>query len=933
MHHFLCLAYSVPVGVGLGIYAMGRAELHEVQILPTMQLLKSIPLLSLASGALAARIQIRDDGEHVAEQDIIKQFIVEVKADVDVEAVSEAIVADTGAKVLRTFNSDIFKGFTVESDEHNIDSLNQVTEVEQAWPATLIELPPNEVTVAFDDIKNTGNYSIHQWTGVDKAHAAGIYGAGVKVAVVDTGIDYNHPALGGGFGPGFKVSGGYDLVGSNYPSSAPEPDEDPMDERGHGTHVAGIIGAKNEWFTGVAPDAELLAYKVFSSQAGVWDTELIAAFLLAYEDGADIITSSIGAHNGWSNGPWALVASRLVDQGVVVTIAASNEGSIGTFYANSGSSGKNVLAIASAEASTFSAKPFELTYTLNGRVKKQEAGYRYNFYEWDVVDKQIIPLFLDTGVENQACTPNDIPANTPDLSTYITLVRRSLNCDILAQEFNLRAFNVSHIMFYSDLHRPDDPSSWLSGPKAVVDQQVGETIIDTVKAGGKVTGDFVKLSKADWYAGVYNGVGNRPSEFTSWGALFDLDLKPDVSAPGGDILSTYPGNTWRVSSGTSMATPYAAGVAALWLGKFGTRNTRGNGVAKLFNNRVVGSGAAMPWNTVDAFQVADNGFWAPTIQAGSGLLNAWRVLNYTSTLSTTKFNLNDTAHFKASQSVDITNPGKTEVEYRFELQPAGGVEAGAVGKPLSLLSAIKPISMVPKVQFPTGTFKIAAGQTKKASFIFDYPRGLNVSNQPLYSGKILITSSLGELLSVPYFGAAYDLKQAYQDIYLGSPTIRFTSGSSNITNKQSWNFQGQDYPRLSLALLFGCDELRWDIYQSGWTESKWKYPPVVGQNNYVGSATTWREAGRYSFFDPNKNDKEDTIAFPIRAIRRSILISDFLGWVQNDYFWLGKLADGTYIKPGTYKMRVAALRPFGDRTKPADWDIYETPEIKILAAK
>lgn len=50
-------------------------------------------------------------------------------------------------------------------------------------------------------------------TGVDKAHAAGVLGKGAKVAVVDTGIWYDHEALGGGFGEGFKVAGGYDFVG------------------------------------------------------------------------------------------------------------------------------------------------------------------------------------------------------------------------------------------------------------------------------------------------------------------------------------------------------------------------------------------------------------------------------------------------------------------------------------------------------------------------------------------------------------------------------------------------------------------------------------------------------------------------------------------------------------------------------------------------
>jgi len=77
-------------------------------------------------------------------------------------------------------------------------------------------------------------------------------GAGVLIAVVDTGVDYTHPDLGSGFGPGYKVVGGHDYVDN---------DNDPADVDGHGTHIAGIIAANGK-FSGVAPDAKILAYRV-----------------------------------------------------------------------------------------------------------------------------------------------------------------------------------------------------------------------------------------------------------------------------------------------------------------------------------------------------------------------------------------------------------------------------------------------------------------------------------------------------------------------------------------------------------------------------------------------------------------------------------------------------------------------------------------------
>lgn len=119
----------------------------------------------------------------------------------------------------------------------------------------------------------------------------GIYGDGVVIAIIDTGIDYTHAALGGSGNPAeyaqndpdivesgtfatAKVIGGHDLAGSNYDAGStdpdeyiPVPDQDPLDEWGHGTHVASIaagIGSASV-APGVAPEASLMAYKVFGT--------------------------------------------------------------------------------------------------------------------------------------------------------------------------------------------------------------------------------------------------------------------------------------------------------------------------------------------------------------------------------------------------------------------------------------------------------------------------------------------------------------------------------------------------------------------------------------------------------------------------------------------------------------------------------------------
>lgn len=99
-------------------------------------------------------------------------------------------------------------------------------------------------------------------------------GAGYSIAVLDTGVDYNHPSLGGGFGPGKKVIAGYNFVDgtvSGYSSSIPV-GPNPMDENGHGTNVAGIAAAKDSFYYGVASDANIIALRVLDKNGhGSWD--------------------------------------------------------------------------------------------------------------------------------------------------------------------------------------------------------------------------------------------------------------------------------------------------------------------------------------------------------------------------------------------------------------------------------------------------------------------------------------------------------------------------------------------------------------------------------------------------------------------------------------------------------------------------------------
>jgi len=174
----------------------------------------------------------------------------------------------------------------------------------------------------------------------------GITGVGSVVAVIDTGIDYTHPDLGGGFGPGCKIIGGYDVFNS---------DSDPMDDNGHGTHVAGVVAGDGS-VVGVAKDASLLAYKVLNAQ-GIGSSSAVIYGIEracdpdgnpATDDKADVINLSLGADAvGSPDDPVSLAVDAAVDLGVVCVTSAGN----GSDYWTIGSPGcaRKALAVGATD--------------------------------------------------------------------------------------------------------------------------------------------------------------------------------------------------------------------------------------------------------------------------------------------------------------------------------------------------------------------------------------------------------------------------------------------------------------------------------------------------------------------------------------------------------------------------------------------------------
>jgi len=232
--------------------------------------------------------------------------------------VDDAVMDNVDNVTPETLNDSSINVSNVNISGVNASELN-VSEINTSGESSITDEPSINSNLNVATASVNANYS---WNVLN------ITGSGVKVALIDTGIDYTHPDLGGCFGYGTntncKVFDGYDFYNN---------DNNPMDDHtfGHGTHVAGIFGA-NGTIRGVAPNATIYALKACSSSGSCLTSTVITAMGWAKDHGAQIIGMSIGSYVSYEDygnsgkDPFSIAVDNMVSQGIVVVISASNNG-------------------------------------------------------------------------------------------------------------------------------------------------------------------------------------------------------------------------------------------------------------------------------------------------------------------------------------------------------------------------------------------------------------------------------------------------------------------------------------------------------------------------------------------------------------------------------------------------------------------------------
>jgi minor extracellular serine protease Vpr len=358
-------------------------------------------------------------------------------------------------------------------------------------------------------------------TGADRAQSElGLTGSGIRVGVIDTGIDYHHPDLGGSFGSGSRVATGFDFVGDRFDSSGsggaliPHPDKDPDDCNGHGTHVAGIIGASGDpeagGVRGVAPEVTFGAYRVFGCEGTTDSAIMIAAMERALDDGMDVVNMSIGAaFQTWPQYPTAVAADALVAAGVVVVTSIGNSGASGIYSASAPGVGRNVIGVASFDNTHVELPYFEVS------PGDGQFGYLQATGAPAAPTTGTAPLARTsastttaTDACNDAAGVSPLPANS--LAGKIALIRRG-TCSFYEKSRNAQAAGALAVVLYNNaaglisptVAPPAQTAPAVTIPVVAIQAAEGETLSNQI-GGGAAT-----LTWTDQVADFVNSLGGR----------------------------------------------------------------------------------------------------------------------------------------------------------------------------------------------------------------------------------------------------------------------------------------------------------------------------------------------------------------------------------------------------------------------------------------
>ncbi|PLR96623.1 S8 family serine peptidase [Bacillus sp. T33-2] len=434
-------------------------------------------------------------------------------------------------------------GFSVEGTLSALDRLSKKSDVNLVSPVNTYRVesddklhqqrirpeiklvPPVEIrkTESNENFKMIGSEAVR---GIYDKNGDRLSGKGVRIGVIDTGIDYEHPDLKRNY------AGGYDVV---------DGDSDPMETKGshghgtlHGTHVAGIIAA-NGRMRGMAPDAQIIAYRALGPGGTGTTEQVLAAIDRAIEDRVDVLNLSLGNNVNGPDLPISLAINKAVEEGVTAVTSSGNSGPNKWTVGSPGTASKAI----SVGAST---PPLKVPYlTVPGIIGKIRLEPLQGSHEWKL-DRGI--EMIDGGIGRKKDMQNARNKLVLIKRGELTFTEKAKNA-FQAGASGVIIFNNTAGNFFGNMEKD------VKIPVAAITKRQGEAILKHLKKGVLIS-RMLLIEEKD----ILASFSSRGPVTVSW------EIKPDVVAPGVAINSTIPGGYLSLQ-GTSMAAPHVAGACAL----------------------------------------------------------------------------------------------------------------------------------------------------------------------------------------------------------------------------------------------------------------------------------------------------------------------------------------------------------------------------------
>ncbi|USK40839.1 S8 family serine peptidase [Cytobacillus firmus] len=673
----------------------------------------------------------------------------EFKAHVSkLKAKKSSSLYDTSKIEVKREYKNAFNGVSMTLPGTAVEELLQSGAVKRIWSNAKVQLdlPSAKET----KMKPKMADSIPQ-IGVDKLHDEGVTGKGIKVGVLDTGIDYTHPDLSGSY-KGYRAEIGQDpkavdpasVKGWDFINNDADPMEATYDEwkaanrpeylngsayyTSHGTHVSGTIAAQKEnavdyAVKGVAPDADLFAYRVLGPYGSGTTDGVLAGIDKAVEDGMDVINLSLGASVNDPLYPTSVAINNAMLSGVVSVVAAGNAGPSEKTLGSPGTSAFGITVGASDAAISIPA----FKASAGDKVFESMKLLAKNFSDdLKILEGKSYPVVF-TGLGK----PGDFTGK--ELAGRIALIERG---ELTFEEKvkNAKNAGAAAVIIFNNTEG-EIPAYIGENTKYIPTFQLTKADGDYLKGNPEASLTFDQLAEV-------KTEGDSLADFSSRGPVnSNYDIKPDLVAPGVSIFSTYPEfmnhpedgqdytSAYARLNGTSMATPHIAGVAALMLQdnpnldpfdvKTALMNTSDD-LKKDYSVYEVGAGR------VDAYQAVHSNVSFKVLDKTEHVENGEYVEadEITGSISYGNHYL-DSADIKDSRTLQVTNKGSQDQSYDVTVEyhsARNGVQDGVKNNI--------------KVNLPE-SFTIQAGKTEQLQAAITIPQTAEIGR---YEGYIHVVN-------------------------------------------------------------------------------------------------------------------------------------------------------------------------------------------------